>query len=666
MKRERLFSGLFIFFLSVLCLLIYWRTLNYPFHYDDALVIENNENIRNIADFKSIILSNPQRAVLNLSFAVNYAFGGLNTFGYHILNIAIHFLNGVFFYLLVMRLFPEKMSRTSAIFSSLLFLVNPVNVESVTYISSRSGLLCAFFYLLAILFYIKKNIILSLLFFIFSCFSKESGATLPLILLLIDYSRNAESGKKWNIKESLKNHSPYWGIILLVIIERIYSLGAVGNPNFQREALTQFYTQVRSFIFGLKLMLLPLNLNVDHYFPLSETITDAKFIISALFLIAVITLVYFFRKSAFLFFSFGWIFISQLPTLIIPVQDSFSERWLYLPSIGMAFFIASLLMSDLLIKKRLLKNSAIVLLAGAVFMLSSLAFERNHVWKDNLTLWTDALNKSPQKGRPYINVGNELLKMGRLNEASEMFKKASSISDLPQLSEMNLAYLAFSEGRLDEAERRLKSLIANIPDKPEPYYLLGTILEKAGKFDEAIAVFSDMKSRFPEYTDAVLYIGAIYMNTGRIDEGERVFNEVLARAPNNVKALMNLGSIAYLRGKSDEARQYYLKALDNDRGNADGWYNLGLISARSGNIDDALSDWDESLKISPRHEGALLSKGIALSMKGEYGAALDAFDTLIRINPKRSEAYQNAAQACEKMGDIKRAQEYLNMGGEIK
>ena len=209
MRFKKLFPIIIIFAVSFA---VYSNTFKSPFHYDDEKVIQKNEDIRDIRDLRRIFASNSSRPVLILSFALNYWYGQLDPFSYHMVNIFLHSLNGVLIFLILSFIFPGNLFYS--LFPSILFVSHPINTESVTYISSRSGVLCATFYLLSMLYFIKflkakgsagNSVLLlnkfrtgaspvptlfyflSIISFILAIGTKEVGITLPFILILYEF-----------------------------------------------------------------------------------------------------------------------------------------------------------------------------------------------------------------------------------------------------------------------------------------------------------------------------------------------------------------------------------------------------------------------------------------------------------------------------------------------
>ena len=154
-KRFHLVAGLLI---SVSTFLVYSNTFYASFHFDDAQTIVENYSIRNLGNWIDIVRG--QRGVAMLSFAINYAIGGLNVLGYHIVNLVIHITNGILVYFLIFLTLDridsfKGIAKKIAIYTALLFAVHPIQTQAVTYIVQRMESLASMFMLIGLLLFIK-------------------------------------------------------------------------------------------------------------------------------------------------------------------------------------------------------------------------------------------------------------------------------------------------------------------------------------------------------------------------------------------------------------------------------------------------------------------------------------------------------------------------------
>ena len=235
------YQALFLALLVLLGVIIYANTLQAPFVFDDQVAITENPLIRmEEITAKSIIDAATgygiSRPVPMLSFGFNYYFGQYNVLGYHLVNIFIHILNGLllfFFLKLTLTLSNQQRNTTRKLdpitittlsfFAALLWLVNPVQTQSVTYIVQRMTSMGAMFYILALFLYAKGRIAQQqsvqqgnarpkhYYWWFAGCFpagllalgSKESTAMLPVFIFLYEWYFFQDLDKNW-FKSQLK------------------------------------------------------------------------------------------------------------------------------------------------------------------------------------------------------------------------------------------------------------------------------------------------------------------------------------------------------------------------------------------------------------------------------------------------------------------------------
>lgn len=155
---HRLFTPAFLGALAIAVLLTYSNTFTGAFQFDDIPSIKENSFIHDIGNFWTIL--KVRRGLTLATFALNYAFGGMNTIGYHAVNVLIHVINAflayfVIYYALTYSGSDEARSKRLSALTVLLFALHPIQTQSVAYISQRMETLASLFYLLAVLLLVK-------------------------------------------------------------------------------------------------------------------------------------------------------------------------------------------------------------------------------------------------------------------------------------------------------------------------------------------------------------------------------------------------------------------------------------------------------------------------------------------------------------------------------
>lgn len=379
-KRFHLWAGLLI---AISSLIVYSNTFHASFHFDDTPQIVENYQIRNLSNWFDIVKG--QRGIAMLTFAINYAIGGLNVAGYHIVNLAIHITNGILVYFLIFLTLGnidslKDKAKKIAIFTALLFAVHPIQTQAVTYIVQRMETLASMFMLIGILFFVKgtktSNTSARILLYgavvvsyLLGFYSKEIAITLPALIFLYDYCFIAGN----DIKKLVPRLPLY--VVLLIMLAFFAAPTFTGlketpgeSAGFGVQSITPkeyLFTQFNVLIYYIALLFVPVNQNLDYDFPISKGLFEIPVVkegtilnypippafVSLLILSAIIGFaVYLFTRHAqritqrgrlFAFFIL-WFFIILSPTSsFIPIIDVIFEHRLYLASVGL-FAIFSL------------------------------------------------------------------------------------------------------------------------------------------------------------------------------------------------------------------------------------------------------------------------------------------------------------------------------------
>jgi len=357
--------------LSLLAALIYSNTFSIPFQFDDADNIVQNPQVKDLANFFDLSGS---RYVGFLSFALNYSVGGLQVFGYHLVNLIIHIVNGFLVYSLVLLLFKAESQHSPltthdtqltmvpwiALAAAMLFVVHPIQTQAVTYIVQRFASLVALFYLLTVVCYLKWRLASSeaqrrslwywgaVLFTVLAMKTKENSFTLPFMILLVEavFFRSA-TRRRWIAL------IPFLLTLPIIPLSHPGAMGegeagfAQGTAEISRS--DYLFTQFRVIVTYIRLLFLPIGQNLDYDYPIYHSILEPVVVLSFLFLLSIFVLSLFVifdsrptaQNSHLRLMGFGivWFFLTMsIESSIIPLKDVIFEHRLYLPSVG--FFMA--------------------------------------------------------------------------------------------------------------------------------------------------------------------------------------------------------------------------------------------------------------------------------------------------------------------------------------
>lgn len=373
-KRFHLWAGLLI---AISSFIVYSNTFHASFHFDDTPQIVENYSIRNLSNWFDIVKG--QRGIAMLTFAINYAIGGLNVVGYHSVNLAIHSTNGILVYFLIFLTLGnidslKDKAKKIAIFTALLFAVHPIQTQAVTYIVQRMEILASMFMLIGILFLVKgtktSNTSARILLYgavvvsyLLGFYSKEIAITLPALIFLYDYCFIAGN----DIKKLVPRLPLY--VVLLIMLAFFAAPTFTGlketpgeSAGFGVQSITPkeyLFTQFNVLIYYITLLFVPINQNLDYDFPISKGLFEIPAVkdgtilnfpippafISLMIILSIVGVaLYLFTRHAqritqhgrLIAFLILWFFIILSPTSsFIPIIDVIFEHRLYLASVGL-------------------------------------------------------------------------------------------------------------------------------------------------------------------------------------------------------------------------------------------------------------------------------------------------------------------------------------------
>jgi tetratricopeptide (TPR) repeat protein len=667
-----------------LSVLIYLNTLQVPFQYDDSTTVISNPSIHvqhlNFSELKKVLQYN--RPVSNLSFAMNYYIGKYNVISYHWVNLAIHSLTGCAVYLFLLRTLGPS-SGGVALIVALLWTAHPVQTQAVTYITQRMASLAALFFMWSLVCYVmarswngpKRAIAYaaSLLFALLAVGSKENTATLPVVLLLYEYYFLS----KFSIHALVKNWR-YWAPVLLtfmamaVVYVWLFILGGSFSVEHLKEMVTRQYidqvstplsrslTELRVLIYYISLLVLPLpsRLNIYHDFSVSTSLLMP--ITTVLSLIAVAALIFFAVKMArnWPLVSFGifWFLITLSIESFVFQLDLIFEHRLYLPSIGFFLILAwafkKALVSDRMTASRNLRMGFISLGVVVLGLYSVGTVQRNTVWQDEVNLWADAVQKSPNQPRTHNGLGVAYQRKGQVELAIQEFEKTLQLDSdnllyrvhLGQLYEYvgqldksmvlfeeairlnptsagafyNLGRVYYKQDKMDLAEETLKVSIRLNPAWALPYDLLGTIYQKKGNWVQAVAVHERLLQMMgdkqfdetsfeahplqlpkvrPDKPLVHYQLAKGYEKLGRQDLAIIQYQEAIRGMPFMVPVRLDLARLYVEQRKFDLAQEQYKAILVEDPSVAEAYFNLGLVYELAGDLKAAAIHYQKFLDL---------------------------------------------------------------------
>ncbi len=434
-NQERIFIGL----LSVWIFLLFLTGKNNEFVvWDDPKYVYNNDLVMNptFANLglllKSIIVWN-YHPITMFSLWFNAFLFGKNPSSFIIINALIHTINAILVFKIAQKL---TTNLWICFFTALFWGIHPMHVESVTWVSERKDVLYTFFFFLAILSYIKflnqnnrKYLIISILWFIFSCLSKGMAVVLPLTLLLIDYWFDK---KIFTFKNLIIDKLPFWIISIIIGLITINVQGGgdlnglLNNQSLKTGAFIVEATWLERLNFAgygfmtyIFKLFVPIHLR--HWYPFPDDRSSLLMILSSIgFLLVLVFTIYNFRKNKSVFFGLSFFIVSiALVLQFTPVGKAvLAERYTYLAYFGLLFLIFSLLNKYL--EKNIFKTSAILI----AIIFSIISFKQIKTWKNTLALWENTFQYQPAHKETAMSLISEYKKRGNTAKITEVAQKA--------------------------------------------------------------------------------------------------------------------------------------------------------------------------------------------------------------------------------------------------
>jgi len=520
-----------ILFLCAAVFIIYSNSLGGEFVYDDEYFVVRNVAIRNLSNIPSFFI-NPAsiafsqlaedvyRPVAASSYAVDYFLWFYNTFGYHLENLVLHGLNSVLVFILAGMLTGDLFV---AFFAAIFFACHPVQTEAVSWISGRSSVLFLFFYLAALILYIrslrekqKAFRAWSLALYALSLFTKEMAVTLPLVIISYDihfFNKDA-------LRKKVMRYLPYITLTALYLGMRAFMLKRIsqcdwwgGDP--YHNALSALAVIPEYF----RLLIYPVKLCAFYVSRIAWSAADTRVMLSAGILAAIFLATPFvFRRSRIASFAVWWFFITMLPVSnIVPLKALLAERFLYLPSIGFCMILAAALGRIRYDKIKFTGAIAVILAVSVAAIYSVRTIIRNEDWVSPAAISRSIIKVSPLNSWAYASLASALIGAGRYVEAMVPLKKAMALSK-------NYA---------------------------TPRNSMGYCYLKLGKYEDAMMMFREADRLDPKNLDTISSLGVAYANLNRNADAIKQFKEAISIDPTFISAYLNLGA-AYEQGRGDE------------------------------------------------------------------------------------------------------------------
>ncbi len=599
--------------------IVFGQTVHYDFvNFDDDIYVFNNPFVALGLTWKGFCWAFSGAHAGNwhpltwLSHMLDCQIYGLNAGGHHFTSVLLHAATAILLFL-VLRQMTGALWRSA--FVAAVFVIHPLRAESVAWVAERKDVLSGLFFMLTLLAYVRyvKNqsrlekaqkvpasnfrfwnfdYCLVLLFFALGLLSKPMLVTLPFVLLLLDYwplGRSRNHGSLRLIVEKL----PLLGLTIVLCIITFFAQkgGVLSLPLPWRigNALVSYVTYLGQMIW-------PAGLAAFYPHPGNSLKLWKIFASAALLLIITAATVAARKKRPYLLFGWLW-YLGMLVPVIGIMQvglQAHADRYTYLPQIGLCIALTWAAV-DLTMRWRYHQWMLGVFTTVVVLALIFCARTQVAYWRNNESLWTQALACTSGNFIAHNNLGYSLYVKGDVSGAMTHYKQALEFNpDYPE-AEDNLGIALFHQGEVDEAIVHYEKAVQLDPSNAEAQNNLGNALFQKGQIDEAIAHCQKALEINPDFSEAHDNLGNALLQKGKVDEAIAQFQLALQLKPDSAEANNNFGNALLQQGKASEALAHFQKSLQINPGSAEAENNVGYALLAMGNVDDAIIHFQKGI-----------------------------------------------------------------------
>jgi len=507
-------------------------------------------------------LGNYYRPLFLLWLRINDAVFGNQAWGWHLTTILSHVLTTLLVYLLAWRL---GIGSDGALLAALIFGLHPAHIEAVAWISGVTEPLLGIFLIASFLSYVQSRVegaralkwkAISLVLFALAMLEKETALILPGLLLVYEWIFGVEWGRPLEVRRiltwcggALGKIWPYFFLVALYVPARIYALKGFNHPVTPLSTGLLLFTWPSLMGFWVRHLIWPAGLSTFYDFPAVVHPTLRNFILPAIFDVCVgLALFACVRSSRPAAFFAVWLVLPLIPLLNLRVfvaNDFAHDRYLYLPSVGLAVLMAMLLKKACWRSPRWLGIPASLLAAGLCLTaaLSYGTITESSYFRDNLTFYAYNLTKAPHNPDAEANYATVLAEGGQYGPALEKFLDVVNRHPNHWAATYDLAFTYYKMGNMPEAEKYFLQAIRINPNKPDEYLYLGMTRFKSGRTAEAIASLRQAIALRPMGFAYHFALGVMLKTQGDLTGALREFKEELANNPGEQAAAAQVREI---------------------------------------------------------------------------------------------------------------------------
>ena len=525
---------------------VYANCLSNPLLFDDLPGIVQNPHIRQLWPPQAHLNAPPEaptqgRPLVSFSFALNYAIGGSDPVGYHAASIAIHALTALLLFGVVRRTLAgeamgERFGRAAlpvAFISALLWAVHPLNSECINYVSQRTEMMMAMFFLLTLYCAVRASTgrrrglwqVAAVAACGLGMMSKEVMVVAPLIVVLYDWAFRTKPYKavlaaRWRLYLGL---AATWAILAWLMLANPRATIGAGYVGPFQYALNQIPVVMRY----ARLAVWPHPLIVDYGPPTLVSLNSQLLVRGLALIVLLIVTIRALNNSPELGFLGAWFFIILAPTSsVVPILTEVgAERRMYLPLAGL---VVLAVVGGHHLLKRMTSSPRLVGWVGCVLALMlAVALglttrHRNTDYSSRVSIWRTGVAATPRNPRAQCGLGSALITAGQTKEAVDVLRRAIALSPNYANAHSNLATALAAEGAFEEAIRHFSRAVDLAPARPLVHKVWADSLLALGKMDDALVHYRLQIEISPALPDPYNSAASILARRGGADAAEAV------------------------------------------------------------------------------------------------------------------------------------------------
>jgi tetratricopeptide (TPR) repeat protein len=631
--QRKAYEWLYALGLVLVCLLVWYQTVNVPFHFDDVKFVQDKLSIRKLENCYEHLENFFNRGLLEIGYTLNYAIAKKLPDGrplpesFHVVNLLLHLINTLLAFVLARLVIRRAYGTTGGTFAAsavaLVFAVLPIHTMAVNLIASRavvqSATFSLLFLILAVLFLnsarpVPQRIGLAaaaVAALLCSVASKAVGIAAVGLFGLLAYVIARRTSKFSFARGQLF----YLGLIMLsslALLAGLIASGAVWQSRFHG-VWANLLTQAGVMLQYLKLLVWPVGVSIDHDVPVVHTLWDPMVALSVAAVLGLLVIGgWLVLRGSLLGLCILWYFVALAPSSsLIPRIETMVEYRAYLAALGFAGALVWVLHRLQAWLRTRGQGPARWGPAGVwslgvlwVIVMGIVTFQQNEIYTDRVSLWANAVKNAPEKPRTHLNLAFYLDSKARLEEAMTHYYEALRLKPDFWEAHYDLARALVRQDRVEEGISHYNEALRINPRFAMAHYNLGGALMRQLRFVEAISHYYKALEINPDYAEAHSNLGIALEKQGRVKEAIKHYSEALRIEPNLAEAHFNLGNVLSRQAKTEEAMRHYYEALRINPDYLRAHYNLGVALATKGDRKGAAYHFSQVLRIDPGNIGA--------------------------------------------------------------